>query len=129
MFDYGTKPTYNYLVDLTFCAGRNEQQVVNNKLVIVSSKKQITADEMREKFNETNKLLDPFNEDDNFPFTYDDGLNIDMLLKGFEQHTRLKVTCLEQASIDITLHGFILNKINKKVIVKQWQHYQRIVVP
>lgn len=129
MFDYGTKQTYNYLVDLKFCAGSNEQQDVNNKLVIVSSKKQITADEMREKFNETNKLLDPFNEDDNFPFTYDDGFNIDTLLKGFEQHTELNVTCLEPASIDVTLHGFILDKINEKFIVKQWQHYQRIVVP
>lgn len=114
MFDYGTKPTYNYLVNLTFCAGSNEPQDVDNKLIIISSKKQITVDEIVTKFNETNKLLDPFNEDNDFPFTYDDGLNIDTLLKGFIQHTGLKVTVLEHKTpIEITIHGYF--------VIEQWQ--------
>ena len=54
---------------------------------MILSEKQTTVDELVTRFNETNKLLDPFNEDSKFPFNYDDGLNIDRLLKGFVQHT------------------------------------------
>ena len=114
MINHDMNQTYNYLVNLTFCAGSNEPQDVDNKIIIISSEKQTTVDELVTRFNETNKLLDPFNEDSNFPFNYDDGLNIDTLLKGFAQHTGLKVTVLEhKAPIEITIHGYF--------VIEQWQ--------
>lgn len=115
MFKFRKRPTYNYLVNLTFFAGSNEPEDVDNKIVIVSSKRQITEEEMGKKFNEANNLLNPY-EDNRFPFSYNDGLNIDTLLEGFVQHTRLKVTYPEPDSNEMTfptLHGHY--------VIEQWQ--------
>lgn len=93
-----------YLLDVTFCAGSNEGEDTDRGMYLFTPKeknaKLISKVEMEEMLAETNRLCDPLNYDDDdvaeFPFTYDDGLNIDTLMDAFQEYTGGKVEEIQE---------------------------------
>jgi hypothetical protein len=64
---------------------------------------------------EVNGLLDPFNEETDFPVSYDEGINLDTLMKGLEVYTNEKV--YKMVEVDYN-DGLLLNGYYK---IEQWQ--------
>ena len=102
-----------YLLDVTFYAGSDSKEDVDNKLYLLETKLVLNKARIEKIFKEVNRLLDPYEEND-FPISYEDGLNIDTLMKGVEKRTNGIVICLND---DFHNPGFI----NHFFKVEQWQ--------
>lgn len=87
----------NYLLSVTFHAGSDTPKDTDKGLFIITVPKQtvITEDILKNIFKEVNRLCDPYSDDEdvvNFEETYENGLNIHTLMKGFTAYTKYPVT-------------------------------------
>ena len=103
-----------YLLNVTFYAGSDDIEDIDKALFLLSVEKEITESEMKNIFKEVNSLLDTFNEDTNFPISYEQGLNINTLIEGVEIYTKGKAT-------EFYSNYGKLNDINNYYMIEQWQ--------
>lgn len=109
-------PMYNYLLNVTFCAGDDDPEDVDRGTYLLTVNNSISEKEMIEIFKKVNSLLDTFNEDDeavNFPVSYEDGLNIDTLMEGVEIYTKASVKPITKNCGKLTADNYY--------IIEQWQ--------
>lgn len=86
------KAKIRYLLNVTFYAGSDDAEDIDRGLYLISLDKPVTYEEISEIFRTVNKLLDPYKEEtDDFPISYNCGLNIDTLMEGIEIYTKAKV--------------------------------------
>ena len=104
----------NYLLYVTFYAGSDDEEDTDRDLFLLTVDKEIEESEMKYIFKEVNSLLDTFNEDTDFPISYDQGLNINTLMEGIGIHTKGKVTEVYSNCGDI-------EKIDNCYVIEQWQ--------
>ena len=105
---------YLYLLNVTFYAGSDEPEDTDKALFLLSVDEEISEIEMENIFKEVNELLDTYNENSNFPISYEQGLNIDTLIEGVEIYT--KGNCLAFYS-----NYGVLDGINNYYEIEQWQ--------
>ena len=108
--------TFKYLLNVTFCAGSDDEEDVDRGLFIIETHQKFSFEDFNEIFANTNKQLSPFYEDENneIPFTYDDGLNIDTLMKGVAHKLECKIS-------KITNEFGRIEKIENYYKIEQWQ--------
>ena len=103
-----------YLLDVTFYAGSDDLEDVDNGLFLLHIDKEITKKEMENIFIEVNKLLDYFNDEENdFPISYEDGLNICTLMDGVEFYTKGKVEEFKDECGTVVIDNYY--------VIEQWQ--------
>lgn len=110
---------YNYLVDLTFFAGSDQPEDVDHKLYVITSNHFISRDKMAELFATANKNLSPYMDDmeevqNSFLTSYDNGLNIDTLMEGFNYLAKTISRNLFDGCGEI-------ENINDYYVIEQWQ--------
>ena len=77
--------------------------------------KEISENEMKNIFKGVNRLLDPYREnEEEFPISYEQGLNIDTLMEGVELCTNGKVQKLLS-------NAGKLGNIENFFVIEQWQ--------
>ena len=103
-----------YLLNVTFYAGSDEPEDIDKGMYLLTTEKPISQDEMDKIFEEVNSQLDSFNEITDFPFSYDDGLNIDTLMEGVEYYTKGNIIQLYSD------YGKI-HDIDNYYMISQWQ--------
>ena len=87
----------NYLLNVTFYAGSNDEEDTDRGLYVLSIDKNIEEEEMENIFETVNELLNIFDDDleedeeRGFPISYDDGININTLMRGIEIYTNGKI--------------------------------------
>lgn len=78
-----------YLLNVTFCAGSDAPEDTDRDLFILTVDKEISENEMIKTFEMVNFLLSPYRDDDEkWELSYDEGLNINTLMKGIELYTK-----------------------------------------
>ena len=103
-----------YLLDVTFYAGSDNPEDVDNDLFILCIDKEITKNEMENIFIEVNKLLDCFDDEEkDFPVSYENGLNVWTLIEGVETYTKGKIERFYDE------YGAIV--IDNYYVIEQWQ--------
>ena len=105
-----------YLLNVTFCAGSDDARDVDKGLYLLDINKDITQQQMKDVFSEVNHLLDPYNyeEENEFPISYEDGLNIDTFMNGIEIYTKGKV-------FQVHNNCGSLNRMDNYYEIEQWQ--------
>ena len=107
----------NYLLYVTFCAGSCKEEDTDTRLYVLSIEKEMDKVDILEMFEEVNALLDPYDrENNNFPISYEQGLNIDTLMEGVEIYAKGKVREIEEDNGNNTI-GYIDNFYE----IEQWQ--------
>lgn len=105
---------YQYLLVVKFCAGSDEPEDVDTGLFLMTIDREIKEQEMKNIFSETNKALDYFNDEDNdFPISYEQGLNIGTLMKGVAIYTKGTVSELQSNCGDLAINNYFF--------IEQWQ--------
>ena len=105
---------YLYLLNVTFYAGSDEPEDTDRDLFLLTVDKEITEGDMKYIFKEVNSLLDTFNENTDFPISYDQGLNINTLMEGIGIYTKGKVTEMYSDCGEI-------GEIDNYYVIEQWQ--------
>lgn len=103
-----------YLLNVTFHAGSDEPSDTDRGLYLITFDNPITSEEIVNVFRKVNKLLDPYEQDEELPISYDDGLNIDTLMEGVALYTKAKVETLNDG------YGKI-ESIDDVYTLEQWQ--------
>lgn len=105
-----------YLLNVTFCAGSDDVEDVDKGLFLLDINKDITKQQLENIFREVNHLLNPYNyeEENEFPISYEDGLNIDTLMDGIEIYTKGKVLKIQDNCGN-------LNRVDNYYEIEQWQ--------
>lgn len=107
----------NYLLYVTFCAGSCEVEDTDTGLYVLSTEKEMDKVDILEMFEEVNALLDPYDRgNNNFPISYEQGLNIDTLMEGVEIYAKGKVREIEEDNGNNAI-GYIDNFYE----IEQWQ--------
>ncbi len=81
----GEDLSVSYLLNIKVCAGSDESEDMDTGLYVLTTPLAVSYDEIEDAFVQANRLCDPLSDDGeviDFPVTYDDGLNLDTLLKG-----------------------------------------------
>ena len=86
-----------YLICMTFYAGSDEPEDVDRKNYILGTRKKYSQKKMEQAVRKVNRLLDPYEEND-FPLSYDEGLNVDTLMEGLRHYLNGKLYSLEKFS-------------------------------
>ncbi len=97
---------FNYWVNIIFRTSSNSKDT-NHKSYIISTNKELTKNDFVETFEIVNRLLscDDGDRDDSFsfPVSYNEGVNIDTLLKGFAKYTEYGVIeCKSGAKLPVS---------------------------
>ena len=103
-----------YLLNVIFCAGSDDPQDVDRDLFLLNVEKEISEKEMKNIFKEVNSLLDTFNEDTDFPISYEQGLNINTLMEGVGIYTNGKVE-------EVYSNCGQIEKVDNCYVIEQWQ--------
>ena len=106
--------SYLYLLNITFYAGSDEPEDVDKDLLLLHVDRKITESEMKDIFIKVNSLLDTFNENADFPISYEQGLNLDTLMEGIEIYTKGKFVGFDSDCGP-------LNGIDNYYVIEQWQ--------
>ncbi len=110
----------NYILDLTFCAGSDEDKDVDHKIVVIKTHEPVDEQKMRNVIAKVNKLSDPFLEGEDLddakklPLNYYDGLNIDTLLENLAAYTGWEIIGYKEAFKNPVT-------INALYQIEQWQ--------
>lgn len=86
-----------YLLNVTFYAGSNDEEDTDRGLYLLSVDKNLNAEEIEDIFETVNEFLNVFDDEleegekRDFPISYDDGINIDTLMRGIEIYTGGKI--------------------------------------
>ena len=103
---------YNYLLNMTFCAGSDDKEDTDKGLYIITTDTEYSEEEMGEAICEANKLCC---ETNGFSCSYEyDGLNIDTLMNGVAQYIKAKIK-------PIKANGGNLPDIANFYEIEQWQ--------
>lgn len=120
---YKESTKYNYIINLTFYAGSNDPEDTDNELVLFSSDKPYTKNEMVEIIRKANRLLNWFEDDDDeednedneqLSLSYNDGLNINTLIEGVRELTGAEIVNIT----DMTGQNVT---IADAYVIEQWQ--------
>ena len=103
-----------YLLYVTFYAGSDDPEDTDRDLFLMTGDREITEDDMKYIFKEVNSLLDTFNENTDFPISYEQGLNINTLMEGVGIYTKGKVK-------EIYSNCGEIEKIDNCYVIEQWQ--------
>ena len=106
-----------YLLNVTFYAGSDDPQDTDRGLFLLSVDKEILEDEMKKIFDETNRLLNSYDDEDeerDFPISYEEGINIDTLMKGIEVYTEGKIE-------EISNNTQNIGHTDALYVIEQWQ--------
>ena len=101
-----------YLLNVEFYAGSDDVEDVDNGLYILSSNEEIDKIIITEIFKDVNKLLDCYYDND-FPLSYENGLNIDTLIEGVCIYTKCDIKELKNCDFTGYINGYYE--------IKQWQ--------
>ena len=103
-----------YLLNVTFYAGSDDPEDIDNDWFLLCVDKEITKNEMEKIFTEVNKLLDCFDDEEkDFPISYEDGLNVWTLIDGVEIYTKGKIERFKDECGTITIDNYY--------VIEQWQ--------
>lgn len=102
-----------YLLNVIFYAGSDDTNDVDRGLYAISCDKTVSVNEMKDIFRTVNGLLSPYSEEDDFPFSYDEGLNIDTLIEGVRVHTGYPVVEMAENCGKIVIDDYYT--------IEQWQ--------
>lgn len=108
-----------YLLNVTFYAGSDSEEDTDNDTILIYTDKKISYTEMVATFNKVNDLLNfKYDEDsetdENFPISYEDGLNLGVLIDGVEIYTEYTIKYLKD------YEGF-MPLIENYYNITQWQ--------
>ena len=105
-----------YLLNVIFCAGSDNIEDVDKGLFLLDIDKDITQQQMKDIFRKVNKLLDCFDyeTENEFPISYECGLNFNTLMEGIEIYTKGKVFKIHD-------NCGSLNRIDNYYEIEQWQ--------
>lgn len=103
---------FKYLIDLTFYAGSDDKEDTDRDIFIIYSNEEISKQKMSSIFKETNKLLDCYNEEV-FPISYNDGLNISTLIQGVSLYTNSLIQRIGE--------NHKIGSIDSYYKIEQWQ--------
>ena len=104
----------NYLLNVTFYAGSDDEEDTDRSLFLLSVNKEITENKMKDIFKEVNGLLDTFDEDTDFPISYEQGLNIYTLMEGIKLYINGKI-------VEVNSNYGKLDGIDNYYMIEQWQ--------
>lgn len=109
------KNTVKYLLNITFYAGSDDAEDIDRGLYLIAFDNPVTFEEITEMFQKVNKLLDVFDGNcNNFPLSYEAGINIDTLMEGIAIYSNAKVETVE--------HGYgKIESIDGVYFLEQWQ--------
>lgn len=110
-----SKTKIRYLLNITFYAGSDDAEDIDRGLYLIAFDNPVTFEEITEMFQKVNKLLDVFDgKCNNFPLSYETGINIDTLMEGVAIYSNAKVETIE--------HGYgKIESIDGVYFLEQWQ--------
>lgn len=116
---YQQENKFVYLINVTFHAGSDSEEDTDNDTVLLYTNKKYSEDEFVRVFDIVNAILNFDYDDDNetaeeFPISYEDGLNLDTLFDGVEIFTSSEVKYLKD-------HTGSLPIIEGYYNITQWQ--------
>ena len=106
-----------YLLNVTFCAGSDNNEDTDRDLFLLCVDKEVTEMEMKDIFKKVNKLLDTFYQEFvevEFPISYEQGLNINTLMEGVKIYTEGKVE-------EVYSNCGQIEKVDNYYVIEQWQ--------
>ena len=104
-----TKTSFVYLLNVTFYTGSDAPEDVDKALFIMKATKPFSQEQVVEIFDKVNQLL--MDQDADFPYSYEDGINIDTLIQGVEHYTNTHITKINHYS----------GNLDDIFTVSQWQ--------
>ena len=102
---------YTYLLNLTFYAGSDAPEDTDRDLFIMKTSEMYSKEQIEDVFQKVNSLLGSYDENENFPYSYEEGINSDTLTKGVGYYTHSEI---EKAD-DFSGH------IDGIYTIEQWQ--------
>lgn len=116
---YNQDNKFVYLLNVTFYAGSDSAEDTDNDTILIYTDKKISYADMVATFNKVNDLLNFEYDEDNdtdeeFPISYEDGINLEVLINGVEIYTRCTIKYLKDYEGSMPL---IENYYN----ITQWQ--------
>ena len=108
-----------YLLNVTFYAGSNAEEDTDKGLFLLCVDRKISEKEIIDIFQEVNKLLSDYDEDEldakgaNFPISYGMGLNINLLMEGIKIYTKGEIKELHHNQGEI-------KNIDNYYVIEQW---------
>ena len=109
----------NYLLYVTFFAGSDDLEDIDNGMYILSIDKEISKEEMKGLFRQVNRLLDTYAQENGeveFPISYELGLNIHTLMDGLKILTKGEVK-----EIKSDCGKELLTNLTNYYEIEQWQ--------
>lgn len=106
-----------YLLNVTFYAGSNDEKDTDRGLFVLIVDKEYTEIEIKNIFEEVNRLLDTFNQEigeAEFSISYEQGSNINTLMEGIEIYTKGKVT-------EVYSNCGKIEMVDNYYVIEQWQ--------
>lgn len=101
---------YTYLLNLTFYASSNAPEDTDRDLLIMQTSEVYFEERIKSVFEKVNSLLG-IDEHEDFPYSYEDGINSDTLKKGVEHYTNTEI----KSADDFSGH------IDGIYTIEQWQ--------
>lgn len=101
---------YTYLLNLTFYAGSNAPEDTDRDSFIMQTSEMYSEEKIKSVFEKVNSLLG-IDEHEDFPYSYEDGINSDTLKKGVEHYTHSEI----KSADDFSGH------IDGIYTIEQWQ--------
>ena len=102
---------YTYLLNLTFYAGSDAPEDTDRDLLIMKTSEMYSKEQMKDVFQKVNSLLGSYDENEDFPYSYEEGINSGTLTKGVGYYTHSEI---EKAD-DFSGH------IDSIYTIEQWQ--------
>lgn len=104
-----------YLLNITFCAGSNLEEDVDRDIFVLNVDREIGESEMITIFETVNELLKGYDEEEDFPISYEEnGININTLMEGVAIFTRGTVCDLYSDCRQIA-------EMDNYYVIEQWQ--------
>ena len=82
---------YTYLLNLTFYAGSDAPEDTDRDLFIMKTSEMYSKEQMKDVFQKVNSLLGSYDENEDFPYSYEEGINSDTLTKGVGYYTHSEI--------------------------------------
>lgn len=104
-----------YLLNVTFYAGSDDPEDTDRDMFVLNVDREISESEMIDIFETVNELLEDYDEEYDFPISYEDGgININTLMEGIELYTKGKIE-------EVYSNCKKIKNIDNCYVIEQWQ--------
>lgn len=105
---------FKYVLIVKFFAGSDDKDDIDSGIFLFSSNKEYSFEKMKEIFKKVNRLLNTYDfeeREEDFPISYEIGLNLDTLIDGLKIYTKATIESIESYN----------DMVNGIYVIEQWQ--------